>query len=92
MLGFIGLFLLVIVCAYLGYKRYVGTFQTLQLLLIAVPVGLGLIGEVLYHYSWRLAAKKGFHYDYATCEACWMEDGQRQVYKWKPNQNMEVTR
>ena len=45
-LSFIGLLLLAIVCAYLLYRRSVGTFQALQLLLIAVLVGLGLIGEV----------------------------------------------
>lgn len=78
LLGFIGLFLLIIVCAYLGYRRHVGTFHAFQLLLMAIPVGMGLIGEVLYHY--------------ATREASWMEDGQLRVYKWKPNQDMDVPR
>ena len=82
LLGFIGILLLFAVGAYLGYRRYSGTFHSSLFWLLAVPFVLGLIGECLYRYSWRLAAKKGFHYDYETREASWTEDGQRRVYKW----------
>ena len=51
---------------------------------LAVPFGMGLIGEALYQISWLLAAKKGFKYDDEKSEATWNEDGKRVTYKW-PN-------
>jgi hypothetical protein len=83
LLGFIGLFLLLVVLAYLGFRKVDHTFHASLLWLMAVPFGIGLIGECIYYYSWKLAAKKGFQYNYETREASWMEDGQRQVYKWQ---------
>jgi hypothetical protein len=89
LLGFIGFFLLLVVLAYLGHRKQVGTFHAQLLWLIAVPFGMGLIGECLYHYSWKLAARKGFQYDSRTCEASWMEDGQKRVYKWESKHTSE---
>jgi hypothetical protein len=82
LLGFIGILLLLATSAYLAYKAFGGAFRVALLWLLAVPFALGSIGEVLYWYSWRLAAKKGFQYDYDKREASWLEDGQRRVYKW----------
>jgi hypothetical protein len=90
-LGFLGFLLLIIVCAYLGYRRYAGTFRTDLFWMLAIPFGMGLIGEILYHCSWRLAVKKGFQYNYETREASWMENGNKLTYKWKPNQASEAT-
>jgi hypothetical protein len=50
---------------------------------MAIPFGMGLIAEFLYNYSWRLAIRKGFTYNYDTQEASWMEDGQRRTFKWE---------
>jgi hypothetical protein len=86
-LGFLGFFLLIILCAYLLYRHQVGTFNRHLFWLMAIPFGLGLIGEALYCYSWRLANRKGFHYDYKTQEASWIEDGERQTFKWKSGQS-----
>lgn len=83
LLGFIGLLLLLAVGAYLAYRRYDGTFHNSLFWFLAIPFILGLLGQGLFWYSWRLAAKKGFVYDNETREASWTEDGQRQVYKWK---------
>jgi hypothetical protein len=81
LLGFLGLLLLLGVCIYLGYRAFRGTFYTSLFWMLAVPIGLGATGEILYRYSWRLATRKGFEYDYEKCEASWLEDGQRRVYK-----------
>ena len=83
LLGFIGLLLLFGTIAYLVYRRIVGTFHMPLLLLLVVPFVLGLISEVLYQYSWLLANRKGFRYDYESREASWLEDGKRRVYKWE---------
>jgi hypothetical protein len=82
LLGFIGLLFLLGTAAYLAYRGFAGTFRVSLLWLLAVPFVLGVIGEGLYWYSWRLAAKKGFHYDYDTREASWVEDGRRRTFKW----------
>jgi hypothetical protein len=82
LLGFVGLLVLLAAGVYLGYRASRGTFHTSLFWFFALPIGLGLIGEILYWYSWRLAAKKGFQYDHEKREASWLEDGQRRVYKW----------
>jgi len=80
LLGFIGLLLLFACGAYISYRLYAGTYHGSLFWLMAIPFVLGFIGQILYQISWRLAAKKGFHYDGVTCEASWTEDGQRQTY------------
>jgi hypothetical protein len=83
LMGFIGLLLLLGIGVYLGYRGVVGTFHANLLWLSAVPFVLACIGSALYRYSWMLAQKKGFRYDYDSSEASWVENGQRQTYKWK---------
>lgn len=82
MLGFAGLLLLFGTLVYMTYRGVVGPFTASLLWLLAAPFGLGFISDVLYRYSWKLALRKGFHYDYERCEASWMEAGQRRSYKW----------
>ena len=83
LLGFIGLLLLIFIGLYVAFAKQTTIFDHSIYWLFAFPFGLGLIGEFMYRYSWKLAAKKEFHYDYKTGEASWMEDGQRRIYKWK---------
>jgi hypothetical protein len=82
LLGFVGLLLLFAVGVYLWYRASRGTFHPSLFWLLAVPFGFGSIGEILYRYSWVLAARKGFQYDDEKREASWLEGGQRRVYKW----------
>jgi len=91
LLGFVGLLLLLAAGVYLGYRASRGAFHPSLLWVLAVPFGLGSVGEVLYWYSWRLAARKGFQYDYDKREASWLEDGQRRVYKWTANESLHST-
>jgi len=84
-LGFIGLLLLISISVYLGYKGISSTFRASLLWFLAIPFGLGLIGESLYQISWVLAGRRGYQYDYETCEASWIKDGKRVSYKWMPN-------
>jgi hypothetical protein len=84
-LGFIGFFLIIAICAYLGYRRYTGSFKPSLFWLFALPLGMGIVGEFLYWLSWRLAFKRGFQYNYETREASWIENGQRLTYKYAVN-------
>jgi hypothetical protein len=82
-IGLIGLLLLLGTGVYLSYRGVAGTFRTSLLWLFVIPFVLAFIGSALYRYSWMLAQKKGFRYNYDTREASWIENGQRQTYKWK---------
>lgn len=90
LLGFLGLFIFIIVCIYLWFRHGLGVFDKRQFWWMAIPFGIGLVAEFLYAYSWRLATRKGFHYNYDTCEASWMEDGKRLTFKWKSGQSPDA--
>lgn len=82
LLGIIGLYLLMGLIVFFLVYRPVPSFW-----LFAVPFSIGFIAQVFFLYSWHLAEKKGFYYDYETREASWDEDGKRVVYKWSSEQN-----
>jgi hypothetical protein len=82
-LGFLGLLLFVGTLAYLAYAGFTGSFHIRLLWLLTIPLGIGIIGSMLYRYSWTLADRKQWSYDYENREASWMEDGQRRTFKWK---------
>ncbi len=81
LIGFLGLLLLLATGAYVSYRGIVGTFHSGLLWLFAIPFGLDFVGTALFHYSWVVARRKGFRYDYGTREASWIENGERQTYK-----------
>ena len=76
------LLLLLVGPVVLVWKSFAGTFHASLLWLLAVPFCVGIISEVLYQYSWWLALRKGFHYDYERREASWVEAGERRSYKY----------
>jgi hypothetical protein len=80
LIGFGGLLLLLALPV--GWKRFAETFQTSPWWLLVVPLGLGIISEALFQYSWWLALRKGFRYDHDRREASWIEGGERRTYKY----------
>lgn len=82
--GLIGLVFLLVVCIYLGYRAITGSFYGSLLWLSAIPFGIGIIAETLYQVSLKLAATKGFEYDYEKREANWIENGTRVTFKYEP--------
>jgi hypothetical protein len=82
LIGFVGLLLLVGIAAYLGYRSVVGTFHTRLFWLISIPLGIAIVGSILYRLSWAMAHRRGFRYNYESCEASWVEDGQRRIYRY----------
>jgi hypothetical protein len=73
LIGFVALLLLMGTGAYIGYRGIAGTFHARLLWLFVAPFALAFVGSVLYRYSWRLAHKKGFRYDYDSREAIWLD-------------------
>ena len=82
LIGFMGLLFLLVVPVALMSDWVAGRFNVSLLWMLAVPFCLGAISEALYQYSWRLALRKGFRYDYERREASWTGAGQRRSYKW----------
>ena len=82
LIGFVALLLLLSTIAYLGYRGVVGTFRTGLLWLLPIPFGLAIMASILYRVSWVVAHRRGFHYDYDSREASWLEDGRRRTYKY----------
>jgi hypothetical protein len=91
LLGFVGLLLLLGTAVYLGFKGITGGFRARMWWLLAIPFGVGIVSEVLFHVSWVIALKRGFEYDAKAGVASWNEDGKRIKYKWEPNQEIHGT-
>ncbi len=82
LIGLVALLLLLGTAAYLGNRGVVGSFRASLLWLLLIPFGLAIVGSLLYQFSWVLAHRRGFRYDYDSREASWLEDGQRRTYKY----------
>jgi hypothetical protein len=82
LIGLLGLVFLFVVPAVLVWNWFVGTFQPTLWWLFAWPFGVGIFSEVLFQYSWWLALKRGFRYDYKQSEASWVEAGERRRFKY----------
>jgi hypothetical protein len=82
LIGYLGLLMLIAMPAVLVYDWFAGKFHASLWWLLALPFGLGIVSEGLFAYSWWLAARKGFRYDYERREASWMEAGERRTYKY----------
>ena len=85
LIGLIGLLLLFGIGAYLACRGLCQSFHASLLWLLAIPFGVGLIGQMLFLFSWSLAYKRSFEYDYEKAEASWVENVERVTYKWKPS-------
>jgi len=80
LLGFIGLLFLFGLLVYFIYRSVVQSFQTSLFWLLVIPFGVGIVSRALYDFSWALAVKKGFSYDYDKREASWIENDERVTY------------
>src|SRR4029078_5413603 len=83
LIGFFGLLLLIGVSLFLIAKWTGGTFHASLFWSLLAPFLLGILSEVLIHYSWWLAYKKGFQYDWEKREASWMEGDERRSFKYQ---------
>jgi hypothetical protein len=80
LIGFLGLLFLLVIPGVLSWHWFDGTFRTAFWQLLLIPFGLGVISEVLFRFSWRLARRKDFRYDPERCEASWREAGERRTF------------
>jgi hypothetical protein len=80
LVGFFGLLMLLGVPAYLAYRVAVGAFEWSLLWLLVVPFAIGALGSILVAFSWSLAHRKKFRYDYERRVSSWMEGGEERTY------------
>jgi len=88
LIGFIGLLILVGICLSLVSKGIFKSFHSSLLWLLTIPFGFGIAGQMLFQFSWFLASRRGFEYDYDKAESSWMENGERVTYKCQPPDRM----
>jgi len=83
LIGFIALICLLGVLIYLVYARIRGQFTWGMLWFLVVPFTIAIAGNILHSYSWYLADKHQFKYDYEKAISTWVnESGVQQSYKY----------
>lgn len=83
LIGFVGLLMLVAIPIYLVSRGVVGSFHWRLLLILVVPFVVGVFGVFIVGFSWHLAARKQFKYDYERRESTWYEDGAKRSFTFK---------
>lgn len=83
LVGFIGFLMLVVGMCYVGYRGLARTSGSAVIWIIGIPIAIGVLGSSIVRYSWRLAYRKKFHYDYERRESSWFEAGERRVYTFE---------
>ena len=80
LIGLFGLLMLLAMPVYLVYQGVVGDFEWSLLWLLTVPFVIGIIGSSVVAFSWSLASRKKFQYDYELRESSWIEAGEKRTY------------
>ena len=83
LIGFIALICLLGVLVYLVYARICGQFTWAMLWWLVVPFTIAIAGNILHSYSWYLADKHQFKYDYEKAISTWVNaSGVQQSHKY----------
>ena len=82
LIGFVATLCLIGVPVYLAYTGVRGRFAWNMLWLLLIPFAIAIIGNLLFRYSWHLADKKHFNYDYKNAVSTWLESGVQKSYKY----------
>ena len=86
LIGFIAIIFMLGILTYLLYAGIRGQFAWSLLWLLAIPFAIAIVGNILHHYSWHLADKRQFKYDYENRISTWVdENGDQQSYEYGVN-------
>jgi hypothetical protein len=80
MIGFLGLIVFAISGVVVFWRWLAGTPGGVAGWSMLVALGLGVISEVVFWFSWWLASRRGFRYD--GYEASWSDHGEPKNYKF----------
>jgi uncharacterized membrane protein len=92
LVGFAGLLMLLASPVYLAFQVVVGTFDWRLLSLPVFAVGFGIVGSTTVAFSWSLAYRKQFRYDYERRVSSWIERGQKRTFTHADWQAEQVQR
>jgi hypothetical protein len=93
LVGFLGLLMLLGLPVYFAYRKVVGTFTWWLLCLLTAPFVMGVAGRLMVQFSWWMAFRKKFQYDYECRESSWIEAGERRSYTlsdWEATEGRRV--
>lgn len=91
LIGFIATLSLLGVVIYVVYSGVTGEFRLSMLWLSLAPFAIAMVGTLLHSYSWHLADKRRFEYDYEKDVSTWVdESGVQQSYKYRSSGNETV--
>lgn len=82
LVGFLGLLTLFGTIAYMLYIAIFADFSHSTWWLLCVPLGMGVLSELMVFVSWFMVGRRGFAYDYDTRTASWVENGQTVTYRY----------
>ncbi|MFN9159561.1 MAG: hypothetical protein ACK6D5_17495 [Planctomyces sp.] len=83
LIGFIAIICLFGIPIYLVYAGIRGHVTWGMLWLRAAPFVIAIVGNIMHSYSWHLAEKQQFKYDYEKCVSTWVDElGNQQTYKY----------
>jgi hypothetical protein len=84
LIGFMATVSLLCVVIYVVYSGVTGEFRLSMLWLFCVSFAIAIGGNMLHSYSWYLADKRRFEYDYEKDISTWVdESGVQQSYKYR---------
>ncbi len=84
LLGFVGLLILAVTGLSLVYRWGTGDFHSGLFWLLTIPFGIGFVSEAMFQFSWWLAVRKDFNFDYDTGVVTWNDNGQKRSFKYDP--------
>ena len=92
LISFFGLLLLIGLPLYLAYQGFVGGFRWSLLWLLAIPFVVGVIDSFIVAFSWWMAYRKQFRYDYKCRVSRRIEGQQERKYTYADWEAEQKTR
>ena len=82
LVGFTGLLLLLATPVVWCVRAVRGGDRSDLVWWVAAAFALGIVSEVMVQTGWRLAARRGWKYDWNNRRASWTENGERVTFKY----------
>lgn len=73
LIGLVALITLFVMPAFLVYRGVVGAFHVRLMWLLLIPFAIAFLGNLVYRFSWYLAMRRGFEYNYDSRTAKWVD-------------------
>jgi len=83
-IGYLGLFIFLATPIYILYRIFAHRFAWHLCWGFLIAILVGIIGRVVYEFSWRVAVKKQFRYDSERGIVSWIEAGHERFYPDRP--------